>query len=87
MLGEHELNELSDETVGVHFGARLRATYVHKLFVGNRRLVADAFEVAAKRVEVLEAFIELEREHDAGVHIVPRCAKQARKILRGGTIR
>ena len=71
MLGQHELHQTLHQRAPRPDLSRLRA-HRDDLGVGDRRLIAHGVEIAAQRVEVLEPFVQLQRDGDAGVHVVPR---------------
>src|SRR5688572_10073897 len=62
VLAEHELDERSHEVRGIEVAAIGALPDLSELLVGDPRLVPDRVEVHAKRVEVLEALVHLQRE-------------------------
>jgi hypothetical protein len=80
VLAEHELDERSHEVRRIEVAAIGALRICRSSIVGDPRLVPDRVEVHAKRVEVLEALVHLEREHDARVDVVPGEANEPRQV-------
>jgi hypothetical protein len=80
VLREHELDEPLYDLGFTDVDVRLRTPNVDQLLIRNPRLILDRFQVGTKRMEMLEAFVQLERKDNARIDVIPHYLEQPREI-------